>query len=64
MLLTRKEIAQQAEHQAKDSDKWRELESVTCPSTRVILFILSNLFKHQSHLVQLVQANKDKSKEP
>ena len=45
MLLTRKEIAQQAEHQAKDSDKWRELESVTCPSTRVILFILSNLSK-------------------
>ena len=42
MLLTRKEIAQQAEHQAKDSDKWRELESVTCPSTRVIL---SNLPK-------------------
>ena len=40
MLLTRKEIAQQAEHQAKDSDKWRELESVTCPSTRVNLFIL------------------------
>ena len=32
MLFNRKEIAQQAEHQAKDSDKWRELESVTCPS--------------------------------
>ena len=42
MLLTRKEIAQQAEHQAKDSDKWRELESVTCPSIKVIL---SNLPK-------------------
>ena len=27
-LTLRKEIAQQAEHQAKDSDKWRELESV------------------------------------
>merc|ERR1719323_2602542 len=26
--IYRKEIAQQAEHQAKDSDKWRELESV------------------------------------
>ena len=44
-LTLRKEIAQQAEHQAKDSDKWRELESVTCSSTRVIFFILSNLPK-------------------
>ena len=34
VVVARKEIAQQAEHQAKDSDKWRELESVNSNEMR------------------------------